>query len=68
MSAGLSQLVTAEDVAAAWQVPVSQIYRLTREGQIPHVSIGRYYRYRLTDIEAFPGTNNEQGNAQQENT
>ena len=29
------------------------MYRLTREGEIPAVKLGRYYRYRLDAIEAF---------------
>ena len=28
-------------------------YRLTREGRIPVVKLGRYYRYRLDEIERF---------------
>lgn len=46
-------LMSAEDLAARWQVPTSQVYRLTRDGQIPVVRIGRYYRYRLDAIEAW---------------
>ena len=41
------QLLTAEQVAERWQVPKSQVYRLTRDGAIPTVKLGRYYRYRL---------------------
>jgi excisionase family DNA binding protein len=29
------------------------VYRLTREGAIPAVKLGRYYRYRLDAIERF---------------
>jgi excisionase family DNA binding protein len=36
-----------------WQVPKSQVYRLAREGRIPTVAIGRYYRFRLDAIEAW---------------
>jgi hypothetical protein len=34
-------LMTAEDLAARWQVPTSQVYRLTRDGRIPVVRLGR---------------------------
>lgn len=47
------RLFTAEELAARWQVPVSQVYRLTREGVIPTVKLGRYYRYSPSAIEAF---------------
>lgn len=47
------QLLTADQVAERWQVPKSQVYRLTRDGAIPTVKLGRYYRYRLDAIERF---------------
>ena len=47
------QLLTAEQLAERWQVPKSHVYRLTREGQIPAVKLGRYYRYRLDAIERW---------------
>jgi excisionase family DNA binding protein len=40
-------------LADRWRVPKSQVYRLSREGQIPTVRLGRYYRYRLDAIEAW---------------
>jgi excisionase family DNA binding protein len=47
------QLLTADQLADRWQVPKSHVYRLTREGEIPAVKLGRYYRYRLDAIERF---------------
>lgn len=47
------QLLTADQLAERWQVPKSHVYRLTREGEIPAVKLGRYYRYRLDQIERF---------------
>ena len=47
------QLLTAEQLAACWQVPKSQVYRLTRKGAIPAVKLGRYYRYRLDPPERW---------------
>ncbi len=48
-----AQLLTAEQLAERWQVPKSHVYRLTRQGAIPAVELGRYYRYRLDAIERF---------------
>jgi len=47
------RLLTADQLAQRWQVPKSQVYRLTREGGIPAVKLGRYYRYPPDLIEAF---------------
>lgn len=47
------QLLTADQLAQRWQVPKSHVYRLTRDGAIPTVKLGRYYRYRLDVIERF---------------
>jgi excisionase family DNA binding protein len=48
-----SQLLTAEQLANRWQVPKQHVYALTRRGEIPAVKLGRYYRYRLDQVEAF---------------
>jgi excisionase family DNA binding protein len=45
--------LTAEQLADRWQVPKAHVYALTRRGEIPAVKLGRYYRYRLDQIEAF---------------
>ena len=46
-------LLTAGELAERWQVPKSHVYRLTREGLVPAVRLGRYYRYRLEAIERW---------------
>jgi excisionase family DNA binding protein len=46
-------ILTAEQLAARWQIKPSAVYRLTREKKIPCVQLGRYYRYRLDSIEQF---------------
>jgi excisionase family DNA binding protein len=53
------QLLTAGQLAERWQVPKSDIYRLTRENKIPTVRLGKYYRYRLDAIEAFELTQHD---------
>jgi excisionase family DNA binding protein len=50
---GSSQLLTADELAQRWQVPKAQVYRLSREGRMPVVRIGRYFRYQLVAVEAF---------------
>jgi excisionase family DNA binding protein len=47
------QLMTAEQLADRWQVPKAHVYALTRRGEIPAVRLGKYYRYRLDQIESF---------------
>jgi excisionase family DNA binding protein len=47
------RLLTADELAERWQVPKSQVYRLTREGAIPTVRLGRYVRYHPAAIDAF---------------
>jgi excisionase family DNA binding protein len=40
------RLLTADQVAEVLQVPKSWVYGATRDGSIPAVRLGRYYRYR----------------------
>lgn len=47
------QLLTADQLAARWQVPPSHVYRLARENKIPCVNLGRYRRFRIDAIERF---------------
>jgi excisionase family DNA binding protein len=48
-----ARLLTAEQLADRWQVSPAHVYRLTREGAVPVVRLGRYYRYRAAAIELF---------------
>lgn len=50
------RLLTAEQLAERWQVPKAHVYRLAREGRVPVVVLGRYYRFRLDQIEAWEVT------------
>jgi excisionase family DNA binding protein len=47
------QLLTAEQLAVKWQVPKSHVYRLAREGALPVVKLGRYYRFKAEAVERF---------------
>ena len=51
--ASADRLLTADELAEKWQLPKSWIYAATRDGRIPTVRLGRYYRYRLEAIEQF---------------
>jgi excisionase family DNA binding protein len=46
-------VLTPAQLAERWQVAKAQVYRLTREGKLPAFEVGRYYRYRLDQIEAY---------------
>ncbi len=46
-------LLTPDALAERWCVPKSQVYRLTRDGRLPVVKLGRYYRYCLEAVESF---------------
>lgn len=53
-TAAADRLLTAGELAERWQLKSAQsVYRLAREGLIPCVPIGRYYRFRLSSIEAW---------------
>lgn len=45
------KLLTAEEAAAILTVPKSWVYRAAREGELPVVRLGRYRRFRRSDIE-----------------
>jgi excisionase family DNA binding protein len=48
-----SEILTAEQLAERWQVEKAHVYRLAREGSIPTIRLGRYYRFRADMIDAF---------------
>ncbi len=52
-SNGCGRLLIADELAERWQVPRSHVYRLSRDGLLPTVQLGRYKRWRLDAIEAF---------------
>jgi excisionase family DNA binding protein len=47
------QLLTADQVAALLGVTRDWVYAESRAGRIPHVRLGRYYRYRQESIERW---------------
>ena len=49
----VGRLLTAEPLAVKWQVQKSHVYRLAREGSLPVVKLGRYYRFKAEAVERF---------------
>ena len=48
------RLLTAKDIAELLAVPTSWVYAQSRAGRLPTVTCGRYRRYPLAAIEAWP--------------
>jgi excisionase family DNA binding protein len=48
-----AQLLTAGEVAALLGMTRDWVYAESRAGRIPHVRLGRYYRYRRESIECW---------------
>ncbi len=47
------RLLTADEVAAFLSVKESWVREATRDGRLPHLRLGRYRRYRRSDIESW---------------
>jgi excisionase family DNA binding protein len=47
------RLLNADEVAELLNVPVSWVYSEVRAGRMPHVKLGRYYRFSRASIERF---------------
>ena len=47
------RLLTAGEVAELLAVPESWVREATREGRLPHLTLGRYRRYNRPAIEAW---------------
>jgi excisionase family DNA binding protein len=45
------RLLTADEVADRIGMSAGWVWKETRAGRIPHVALGRYYRYRPEAIE-----------------
>lgn len=50
---GNGRLLAADEVAVLLGVPKSWVYAETRAGRIPHITLGRYRRYRRDTLEAW---------------
>jgi excisionase family DNA binding protein len=48
-----AKLLTPDELAARWGVSRKQVYRLTSDGTIPVVRLGKHLRYRPDAIAAW---------------
>jgi len=56
VSPGAGALLTVHDVAGFLRVPASWVYERTRRRgreRLPHVKVGKYLRFRLSDLETY---------------
>ncbi len=49
----MTRLLTAQEVAERLGVTTAWVWAQTRAGQIPHVQLGRYRRFREEAIEEW---------------
>jgi len=49
----LAACLTTEEVLAYLNVTPRTIYRLIRTGELPAIRIGRQWRFRRSDLDAF---------------
>jgi len=47
------RLIRPAEVAEYLSVSIFHVYRMAREGELPHVKIGRAVRFRLSEITAW---------------
>jgi excisionase family DNA binding protein len=52
-STAASELLTTEEVISFLRVNTRTLYRLIRAGDFPAVRVGRQWRFRRTDLEAW---------------
>ena len=49
-------LLTVHEVAELLRVPVSWVYERTRQrgmNRLPHLKVGKYVRFRLSEVEEY---------------
>ena len=51
--AASEDLLTADEVAGLLRMTPAWVYAETRRNRIPHMRLGRYFRYRRSAIEAW---------------
>ena len=50
---GMTAFLTTEEVLGYLRVTPRTIYRLIRSGELPAIRIGRQWRFRRTDLDAW---------------
>jgi excisionase family DNA binding protein len=46
----MSSLLDPKGLAAMLRIPVSQVYRLTQKGELPHLRVGKYLRFDFNEV------------------
>jgi excisionase family DNA binding protein len=47
---GMEGFLDPKGLAEALSIPVSQVYRLTQKGDLPHIRVGKYIRFNLDEV------------------
>ena len=47
------ELLSAETASTRWDIPVSWIRDMARRGELPHVKLGHYTRFKPDDLARF---------------
>ena len=47
------ELLSAEAAAKRWDIPISWIRDMARRGELPHIKLGHYIRFKLDDLDKF---------------
>ena len=47
---GMGDLLDPRGLAEALSIPLSQVYRLTQKGELPHIRVGKYIRFSLDEV------------------
>jgi excisionase family DNA binding protein len=53
------ELLSAEQIAARFNVKASWVHEWARLGKLPYVQLGRYRRFKLADVEAALAQRND---------
>jgi excisionase family DNA binding protein len=57
----MEQLLTPQQIAEKLGVAISTIYQWTHTGYIPHIKLGRFVRFRESDIEKWLNSRVQKG-------
>ena len=49
----MQKLLTPQDVADWFQIKISTVYQWTHQGFIPHVKMGKFVRFRASEVLAW---------------
>ena len=63
MSTNDESLLTVQDVALRFSVPVSWVYAQAEADKLPHRKLGRYLRFVPAEIEAYLSAQRRGGDA-----